>query len=88
MSTPRRLPPLLSPTPWRTVDRGPDAPDAEHLHASEAEARLYLQGLPEWRAVVSARAWPCRQRGAWLVPEEPGWTAQPVGTLRARRVAL
>jgi len=25
------------------------------------------------------------QRGAWLVPEELGWTAQPVGALRARR---
>jgi hypothetical protein len=82
-----RLPPLLIPAPWRTVDRAADpvtgAPDAEHLHASEAEARAYLDALPAGRRAVSARAWPCRQRGAWLVPEEAGWTAQPVGALRA-----
>jgi hypothetical protein len=71
-------------TPWRTVDRGPDAPDAEHLHASEAAARLYLQGLPEYRVAVSCRAHPCRQRGAWLVPVEPGWPTLPASLLRPR----
>ena len=73
-------------TPWRTVDRGPDAPDAEHLHASEADARAYLAALPAGRVAVSCRCWPCRQRGAWLVPVEKGWPNVPVGALRPARV--
>ena len=80
-----KTPPIL--TPWRTVDRGPDAPDAEHLHASEADARAYLDALPADRMALSARAWPCRQRGAWLVPVEQGWANVPVGRLRPARVA-
>ncbi len=71
---------------WRTVDRGPDAPDCEALHASEADARAYLDTLPPGRVAVSARAWPCRQRGAWLVPVEKGWPNVPVGALRPARV--
>lgn len=74
--------PLLTPTPWRTVDRGPDAPDDERLHASEGAARAYLDALPPGRVAVSCRAWPCRQRGGWLVPVEAGWATVPVGTLR------
>ena len=69
---------------WRTVDRGPDAPDYEALHASEADARLYLQGLPEYRSAVSCRAHPCRQRGSRLVPVEPGWPTLPAALLRPR----
>jgi hypothetical protein len=68
-------------TPWRTVDRGPDAPDCEALHADEPTARAYLDALPAGRVAVSARAWPCRQRGAWLVPVEQGWANVPVGRL-------
>ena len=76
-------------TPWRTVDRALDpatgAPHYEALHASEADARAYLDTLPPGRVAVSARAWPCRQRGAWLVPVEQGWANVPVGRLRPSR---
>lgn len=76
---------------WRTVDRAIDpatgAPNAEHLHASESAARAYLAALPADRMALSARAWPCRQRGAWLVPVEAGWANVPVGRLRRARAA-
>ncbi len=75
-------PPIL--TPWRTVDRGPDAPDCEALHASEAEARAYLDALPPGRIAASCRCWPCRQRGSRLVPVEPGWPTLPASLLRPR----
>jgi hypothetical protein len=71
---------------WRTVDRAADpatgAPHYEALHADEPTARAYLDALPAGRVAVSARAWPCRQRGAWLVPVEQGWANVPVGRLR------
>ena len=75
--------PLL--TPWRTVDRAVDpagAPHHEALHASEGAAHAYLDALPPGRVAVSCRAWPCRQRGGWLVPVEAGWATVPAGALR------
>jgi len=71
-------------TPWRTVDRGPDAPDCEALHADEPTARAYLDALPPGRVAVSCRAHPCQQRGSRLVPVEPGWPTLPAALLRPR----
>lgn len=96
-SPPARTLPRAGPSPvvttptlptWRTTDRGPDAPDAQHVHASEADARAYLDALPAGRVAVSCRAWPTRQRGAWLVPVEAGWYPVAVGSLRRAVVAL
>ena len=73
---------------WRTVDRALDpatgAPHYEALHASEADARAYLDALPAGRVAASCRAHPCQQRGSRLVPIEPGWPTLPAVLLRPR----